>query len=564
VRTTASEQLEPEERRVLARYVTDLDGNVFALTNLPEEVKGALFARYSRSTKGLRRLLLDEFLDGPGAAGGAGEDGPGAAVGSAGRERAEQFYARVLDEYGDDSIAQLGGVHVACEQVSNLLTKVLERPRLMSYLEQSTRYVPYDTRDASGRYRYYRDPDVLDSPLGARYVAEMDAMFDAYSELLPLVVAHLARALPRDPVVTEIAWRRSVRARALDALRGLLPAGACSNVGIFGSGQAFEALVLRLRVHPLPEARRVGEAILREIRKVTPAFLRRVDLPERGGEWSAYLARCREETATAVAETLGSAHGGAPLHGPLPAEVDLVDFDPDGEDKVLAAIAYPHARRPERELLAAVRRLDPAGRARLFEAYVGDRRNRRHRPGRAFERTSYRFDVVSDYGAFRDLQRHRLLTVEWQPLGTSLGYALPEDVVEAGVARRYEECLERSAALHEALAQRFPAQAGYAVALAFRVRYALQLNAREAMHVIELRSAPQGHPSYRQVVQEMHRLIAERAGHRALAAAMRFADHGGATLGRLASEQRRADRIPRADGEGPLLRHLDGEAVRRA
>lgn len=559
MRTGEGEPLTPEERRVLAPYVTDLDGNVFALTNLPEEVKGALFARYSRSPKGLRRLLLDEFLGDTGAAGGAGEDATGGPP--AGRERAEQFYARVLDEYGDDSVAQLGGVHVACEQVSNLLTKVLERPRLMSYLEQSTRYVPYDTRDASGRYRYYRDPDVLDSPLGARYVAEMDAMFDAYSALLPLLVAHLSRALPRDPVVTEIAWRRSVRARALDALRGLLPAGACSNVGIFGSGQAFEALLLRLRVHPLPEARRVGEAMLRELRKVVPSLLRRVDRADRGVAWSAYLARCRSETAAAVAETLGPLGSNAPAVGPLSPEVDLVEFDPEGEDKVLAAIAYPHADRPERELLAAVRRLDDGARRRLLEAYVGDRRNRRHRPGRAFERTAYRFDVVSDYGAFRDLQRHRLLTIEWQPLSTSLGYVLPADVVEAGLARRYEESLERSAALHEALAERFPEQSRYAIALAYRIRYSLQLNAREAMHVIELRSAPQGHPSYRAVVQEMHRLIAERAGHGALAAAMRFVDHDDHGLGRLAAEQRRA----RRDGaEGSLIATLDAEGSRRA
>lgn len=520
------------EREVLSRYVTNLDGPVFALVNLPEVVKGALFARYSRSAKSLRRLLLDEFVDDleRGRSGGAGQDGPGQA-------RAEALYQKMFLDYGDESVAQLVHVHVACEQVSNLLTKVLERGRLMAYLEQSTRYVRYDSRLANGQFRYWRDPALLSSELGARYVGEMDRMFQTYHDLLEPLQAFLAARHPRPDAASELAWRNSVRARALDCLRGLLPAGALSNVGIAGSGQAFERLVMRLRAHPLPEARACGEELLEELRKVIPSLLGRLDRPDRGLAWVAYLASRRQAT-----EELAAALWPATAPGGAGPEVALTDWDPDGEDKVLAAMLYPATERSDREVLERVRRLSDAERQAVVAAYVGERADRRHLPGRALERTWYRFEVVSDYGAFRDLQRHRLLTIEWQPLSSGLGFSLEEDLAEAGLLGPATESLERSAALHEALAGPFPAQAPYAVALAYRIRYAIELNAREALHLIELRSSPQGHPSYRRVAQQMHHLIAERAGHRRLASMMRFADHDEGGLGRLGAEQRTLDR----------------------
>ena len=521
-----AETFTAEEREVLGRYFTNLDGPVFALVNLPEVVKGALFARYSRSPKSLRRLFLDEFFEELDVAGDTSLDA------SVGLRRAEQLYARVFSEYGDDSVAQLGAVHLACEQSSNLLTKILERGRLMSYLEQSTRYIPYDSRLPSGHYRYHRDQAVLESPLGARYVGEMDRMFDTYRELLPVLQAFVMRANPRHGGVSELAHRQAVRASCLDALRGLLPAGSLSNVGIFGSGQGFEQLLLRMRANPLPEARRYAELILVELRKVIPSFLTRIDKPDRGGVWVEYLEQRREAMEAAVRELW-------PVEAPAPGtSVRLTDFDPAGEDKVLVAMCYPYLNVAEEEVRRRVATLDPEARQAIIEAYVGERSNRRHRPGRAFEATSYRFDIVADYGAFRDLQRHRLLTVEWQPLSTDLGFEVPALVEEAGMSERYLESLERSKSLHDALAPYFPDQSGYAVALAFNIRFVLQLNAREAMHVLELRSGPQGHPSYRRIAQEMHRLINEVAGHRAIANAMSFVDHSDTGLGRLEAEQR--------------------------
>jgi thymidylate synthase ThyX len=549
------EEFTPDEEAILRRYVTNLDLPVFALVNLPEVVKGALFARYSRSAKSLRRLFLDEFVGELDVSGDTSIDA------TVGLKRAEKLYERVFFEYGDDSVAQLGGVHLACEQASNILTKVLERGRLMAYLEQSTRYIAYDQRLPSGHYRYHRPPEILESALGARYVGDMDRMFDGYAALLGRLVSWLGTRYPRQPGDSDFVHRQAVKAKALDAARGVLPAASLSNVGIYGDGQAYESLLLRMAGHPLPEVRAYGAMMLTELRKVIPSFLQRLDLPDRGGEWAAYLAAIRDDTARVVerlwpegpldgARPLNgsSGQGGAPARGP---EVRLLDFDPEGEDKVLAAIAFPHGDVSEGEALARVRRLSADDRRALFDAYVGERKNRRHRPGRAFERTDYRFEVVTDYGAFRDLQRHRILTIEWQPLSTALGYDLPGLIVDAGEERAFTEAMERSAALHDALADLFPAQAPYAVALAFRLRYVMQMNAREAMHLIELRSGTQGHPAYRLVAQEMHRLIEQHAGHREIAAAMVHVDHSPTELERLDAERRAEARRARAGrGDG--------------
>src|SRR5882724_6455889 len=517
-----AEEFTPEERAALAPYVTNLDGPVFALVNLPEVVKGALFARYSRSPKSLRRLFVDEFLGVGGLASAASRGAPDT---DAGTRRAEQLYERVFVEYGDDSVAQLGGVHLACEGASNLLTKILEWGRLMSYLEQSTRYIPYDDQP-QGAYRYHV-PAELTGALRERYVATLDRSFDIYRVWLPQLRAFFERKFPRDPAEAEGVYRMTIRAKALDTLRGLLPAATTSNVGIYGTGQGYEALLLRMRAHPLREVRDYADLMLAELRKVIPAFLKRLERPERGGVWSRYLAATALDTAAVAARVLD---GIEPEPRP---EVTLTDWDPDGEVKVVAAALYAASRLPDDQLLAVARKLGPEERRQVLEAYVGRRENRRHKPGRAFERTVYRFDVLGDYGAFRDLQRHRLLTLEWQPLSTRHGYVTPDELGEAGVLPEWTRVMEESAALHDALAAETPTVAPYAVAMAYRVRFYMELNAREAMHMIELRTAPQGHPAYRRICQAMHRLIAEQAGHRALAAAMGHADHSGAEGGRL-------------------------------
>jgi thymidylate synthase ThyX len=538
VPTYVAEQFTDEERAILRRYFTDLDGPVFALVNLPEVVKGALFARYSRSAKSLRRLFLDEFV---GELDTTGDESVDATVGL---ERAEALYDRVFFEYGDDSVAQLGGVHLACEQASNLLTKVLEWGRLMSYLEQSTRYIPYDER-LGGRYRYHRDPEILASNLGARYVGDMDRLFDSYAGLARDLQEHFRERFPKSDSDSDFVYRQAIRAKAFDAVRGVLPAASLSNVGIYGSGQGFEALLLRMRSHPLPEARAYADLMLVELRKVIPSFLKRVDLPDRGVAWSEYLARNRRAMEVLAYELLSDDE----VRGPTEPQVELVDFDPEGELKVVAAMLYPYTGLSESRLLERVRAMSAEDRLAVMRTYVGERTNRRHKPGRALERTDYRFDVVSDYGAFRDLQRHRMMTIEWQDLTPRHGYTRPPAIDEAGYTDRFDDAMGVSSELWSTLSERFPDRAAYAVALAYRIRYVMQFNAREAMHLLELRTSVQGHPSYRAVGQQMHRLIAEKAGHRVIAEMMRFVDHSGeGELERLGAERRAEARREAAGG----------------
>ena len=336
------------ERAALAPYFTDLDGPVFALTNLPETVKGALFARYSRSPKSLRRLFLDEFYE--------RVEGADAARNDVGAARAERLYEKVFNEYGDDSVAQLGGVHLAVEDASNLLTKVLERGRLMAYLEQSTRYIPYTERRGDG-WRYVVPPELDGHPLRARVVVMLNAAFETYAEWIDPMRAWFAERFPKAPGDSDAVYKSAIRAKALDTLRGLLPAATQSNVGIYGTGQAYETLLLRMRAHPLEEVRDTADAMLRELRKIIPAFLTRVDQPERGGRWTQYLADTRARMADVTARlTAGAAD--EPVD-----EVTLTDFDPEGETKVVAAAIYASSAVSDAEASAIARQL-LAGRAR--------------------------------------------------------------------------------------------------------------------------------------------------------------------------------------------------------
>jgi thymidylate synthase ThyX len=500
-----TEDFSPEERAILAPHFTNLDRPVFGLVNLPETVKGALFARYSRYSGSVRRLFLEEFAADAPAGGRPFDDEEGA--------RAAQLYERVFVGYGDDSIAQVGGAHVACEWVSNILTKLLQRGRLAAYLEQSTRYIPYDKPMPGGGYRFYGDDE-----LGPEFRRSMDELFGIYSRSLEQVEEWAAGRWPRGDSEPEGAWRRSIRAKALDLLRGLLPAATLSHVGIYASGQAYEQLILRLMASPLPEAREYGGMILTELQRVMPSFVSRVERRERGGEWISYLQQRREQTESWVAR-LGLDRRGSGEDTP---SVELIHVD-GSEESLLASCLFEAAGAPETEILARLDVLDRSERAELLAAMVGERSNRRHRPGRGFEALRYRFEIVSDYGAFRDLQRHRMLTCQWQRLGPDLGAGVPDEVREAGVGGEFERALEVSRTEYERLlGAGLREQAPYALSLAYRIRYTLDLNAREAMHLIELRSGREGHPTYRAVAQAMHERIA--AIHPGVAAAMSHVD----------------------------------------
>jgi thymidylate synthase ThyX len=356
---------------------------------------------------------------------------------------------------------------------------------------------------------------------------------------------HYGKLFPQAQGTSTGAYKRTLRAKALDTLRGLLPAATRANVGIYGTGQAYEAVLLRMRAHPLLEVRRYADLMLTELRKVIPSFLQRVDQEDRGVLWSRYLGETKEQVAR-VADSLLEEIEPEPR-----PEVVLSDFDPDGETRVVAAALYASSRLPDDQLQQIARKMSADERRRVLRAYVGRRANRRHKPGRAFERTSYRFDILGDYGAFRDLQRHRLLTLEWQPLSPHHGYNVAAAVEDAGAGDDWKQVMERSAAAYQAIADAGLSHvAPYAVCMAYRVRYYMEMNAREAMHMIELRTAPQGHASYRRICQTMHRLIAGQAGHQAIAEAMIYANHDTVELERLQAEQAAERRRKQREEEG--------------
>lgn len=512
------------ESALLARYFTNLDRPVFALRNLPEVVKGALFSRYSRTEKSLRRVLLDEFINEPdsGFEQLAGkQEGAGDMVAV---RRAEEFYERVLVGYGDDSVAELAGAHVAVERTSTLAAKALEDSRIgISPLEKSTRYVRFDRPGTDGRHLFYRGPELAHPA----YEPAADALFAAYGGLVEPVTEAIRRRFPIEEGETERAWKAATRAKALDLLRGLLPAGTLTNLGLFGNGRAFEYLITKLAANDLPECRNLATDLHRELALVIPSFVKRA-LDDRYGKPAAQrmarISSAVKDRATRAGLTTGPGPG-----------VRLVEYDADAERKVVAAALFAHSDLP----------LDQQGGdpAAVLEALLGDRANRRQRAPRALEHAVYTFEIVANFGAYRDLHRHRMLTQERQLLGTGLGYDLPPGISELGLGPRFEAVVEAAAEAHRRLqADLGPALAQYVVPLAFHVRWYFRANLREVYHLCELRTTPQGHPDYRWVAQEMFRRVSEV--HPQLARYARFVDLGpGDELERRQSERRIDDKL---------------------
>jgi thymidylate synthase ThyX len=532
-------ELTAAEAALLQRYFTNLDRPVFALRNLPEVVKGALFSRYSRTEKSLRRVLLDEFINQPdsgfeGLAGSAREGDDMVAV-----RRAEEFYERVLVGYGDDSVAELAGAHVAVEQVSILAAKALEDSRIgISPLEKSTRYVRFDRPGADGRYLYRRGPELMHP----EYEAAADVLFATYSRLVEPVTNAIREKFPQEEEETERAWKSATRAKALDLLRGLLPAGTLTNLGLFGNGRAFEYLITRMAAHELPECNALASDLHRELSMVIPAFVRRA-LDERYGRPAAE----RIEGVRAAMAPLAPRGTSAPAA--TPHEVRLVDFDRDAERRVVAAALFPYSDAPLEDQAG-----DPAA---VLEALLGDRANRRQRAPRALEHVQYTFEITANFASYRDLHRHRMLTQDRQVLGTSLGFDTPPGLAELGMADQFRGAVEAAARSHRRLeAVLGPALAQYVVPLAFHVRWYFRVNLREVYHLCELRTTPQGHPDYRWVAQEMFRRVQEV--HPRLAAYARFVDLGpGDELERRASERRMDEKLSALTSRGRRLREDD-------
>ena len=518
---TVPAEFTPDEASLLSRYFTNLDRPVFALRNLPEVVKGALFSRYSRTEKSLRRVLLDEFVNEPDSgferlAGKPPTDDDMIAV-----RRAEEFYERVLVGYGDDSVAELAGAHVAVEQASTLAAKALEDSRIgISPLEKSTRYVRFDRRGGDGRYLYYRGPELAHPD----FEPAADALFETYSGLVEPATNAVRERYPQEDGETERAWKSATRAKALDLLRGLLPAGSLTNLGLFGNGRAFEYLVTKMAAHELPECRRLAVALHGELSLVIPSFVRRA-LDDRYGRPAVErMRRVREKVkGLAPALALSAEQEGEPA-------VRLLDFDPDAERKVVAAALYPHSNAPLDEQRGDVQA--------VLDALLGDRTNRRQRPARALEHAVYTFEITANFAAYRDLHRHRMLTQDRQPLSTDLGFDSPAYLAELGMRDAFDRAVDAAAKTHSRLERDLGrALAQYLVPLAYRVRWYVRANLREVYHLCELRTTPQGHPDYRAIAQQMYLRVQEV--HPRLASYAKFVDLGpGDELERRRSERK--------------------------
>lgn len=509
----------PEGEALLTKVVTDSKGSVYAFTNESSPLfAAAAMARLSRRGSDLREIFLDEFA-------------------VAGEEGAEGLIDRVVTGYGDDSVQQLITVATVVENASILLTKKIEWSRLASYLEQSTRYIYYDQKNRAGHYKYFT-PRNLPPALAAEYTAALDHVFDLYAEVVHGVTDYVQKKNPA-PIIPAggdkselIAWRGATRAQACDAARLMLPAATTSTIGIVCSSQALEGMVRRLLADPLEESNETGRLLLRESRKVIGAFLKRADLPERGLAWVLYIQETKNTLKGLVRKY-------------LPAEsadfsemVRLLEVSHKDELDLVPGMLFEVSELSDGEIRKTVANWSTEQKEEVLNAYVGNRMNRRHKPGRALEEVHYKWEITADYGTFRDLQRHRIVDAwEWQNLTPKYGYDVPELITEAGFEKQFRECFATSEKLWRAMMKAgLEEEAQYATLFGHKLRYRFIINAREAFHLLELRTSPQGHPGYRKICQEMHRLLSEV--HPRLGAAMKFVNTGGdPALTRLEAER---------------------------
>lgn len=480
----------------LEPLVTNTKGNVYAFTSqLPQKTIAAAMARLSRRGDDMRVILLDEF--------------------SGNQARDEQLLKRVITAYGDDSVQQLAGQHVVVEKASNLLTKKLEWGRLAAYLEQSTRYIYFDKRDETGNYPYYR-PDYLEEKINEMYTETMDAIFDIYSDMVTRLTEYVRHHSKVPEKERDTAWRGATRAQACDVARAVLPVATTSTVGIFASGQALESLITHLLSDTLPESQKAGYELLAETRKVLPEFLERVDRDDRGILTMGYMTLTRKNIKHLSNTMLpGSISGDT-------RRLTLTDFWPKNELDIAPDILYEHSALSLDEIRQSTEGLTVNKKKKIIQTYIGERFNRRHKPGRAFEKIHYSWDILCDYGIFRDLQRHRMVDdLAWQDLTPRYGYEIPSLIQDAGLEADFERCFELSLKLYSHMqSSGYENEAQYATLLGHRMRWKVTFNAREAYHFIELRSSPQGHPSYRKLAKEMHEKIAE--AHPLIAQGMKF------------------------------------------
>jgi len=539
------EEFTDAQIKVLERYVTNTTGHVFALRNLPEVIKGALFSRYSRSNLGLRTLLLKEFISNDvetafdaitGCSGGQNAEIADQYIAI---QKAQKFYDRILDGYGDDSIGELGGAHVAIENVSMLAAKLLEDSRIGgSPLEKSTRYVYFDQK-IDNEYLFYREPILMTSAYRDLYVNTSNMLFDTYSRLIPEVTALIEDRMIRDESVSKAAYTAALRAKVLDCLRGLLPAGTLTNMGVYGNGRFFDQLIHKLHVSNLAEMQDIGKRIYDELSKVMPSFIRRADLSHHTHQkYAAYHESMQSDLKLLAENYISSYEPGAD------AGVKLIDWNEEDVEKVAAALLFTQGDHSYTDLLQICKRLPKEEIARILDAGSAWRENRRHKSPRALEHAEFTFEIVADFGVYRDLHRHRMLTQERQLLSCDYGYYIPQEIVGTAVEGEYRQAMKKAKESYDVIASEFPEEAQYVVPQGYNIRWYFHLNLRALQWICELRSSPAGHSGYRLVAQTMAKLVCEKIP--AFERFFKFVDYEGYDLGRISQEQYKIDKRTQA------------------
>ncbi len=516
--------LNEQERELVRPFFTNVDTHVFALKNLPEVVKGTLFSRYSRSHKSARRLLLDEFIPNKEVLQVIEANMPAKGIqDSVAVAKAEDFYQRVLVGYGDDSVAELAGAHIACENISSLAGDMLTDSRIgISPLEKSARYIPFDKK-VGGKYLWYREPRIMESRHGEAYERTMDKLFDLYCEWLPIVIAYVKEGNPKTEDTTPRAYESAMRAKACDVLKNMLTAGRLTNVGLFGNGRSFEYLISKLYSGELAEGRELAKQIHEELAKVMPAFVKR-------SQESEYVTGTRQAMKSFVSQNVK-----AELSANGEPYIRLVDYDKDAEVMILAAMLYTYTNIPIEQLRKEVAAMPLEKRKELVNAYLSKRRNRRDKPGRALENTYYTFEMCANYGIYRDLHRHRMLSQERQRLNTGLGFDTPAELAGVNLDKQYIALMHEVAEVHKKIEADMPIEAQYMVPRSFHLRWYIKMNLREVHHLTELRSIKQGHPDYRKIAQKMKTLVEQV--HPTLTSYMQV-DMNDYAIARLDSEKR--------------------------
>ncbi len=522
-----------KEKEILSDHFSNADDNVFAIITPRQVDRGALMSRYSRTDKSMRRIFLDEFLQN--------------------KNRGEEFYNRVLLEYGDDSVAELGEAQIAIEGLSNIAVKKIEDRRIgLSYLEKSSRYVAWNKK-TNGQYRFYREPVLMNSKFGDLYLDTCNFSFEVYSKNIELMIKYIREKYPiekytfkdskdgteksfsklkeeNDIKSANMIYNGSTKAKALDILRGLLPASTLTNVGITGNGRAFEYLLTILASSELKEEQDLASKIKKELDTTIKAFVRRAD-DKYGKAFQNYLQQLKKTSKRVTKEIKPKIISGV--------RTQLVDYEPEktAMNKIITSIIYEQSPSTSYNIIMQqVKKLPDEKKRKIISAFTKLRQNRRHRPSRAFESVYYTFDLLNNFGMFRDFHRHRALTLERQLLTTDHGYNIPNEIKTLGIEKEYRECMAKTKQTFDKIRIKHPEQGQYVVNFAYNYPYFMKFNLREACHLIELRTVPQGHIDYRRVAQQMFKEI--NKVHPNLSKIMKFVDLKEYDLERFESEKR--------------------------